>query len=376
MHIAFIGLPLSGHINPTLETVRELVRRGHRVTYPTTGNRVAQIAVTGASPKTYQSTFTSDSEVPGRDQWMTQMRIAMVGETSEVLPQLLALYEGDLPDLVVHDRAAFAGRLLAAKHKLPTVQIVPTFAANERWAVTHKFAPVDTSAPEHKVYQTKLKELLERHEIAWEDLAPAPRQISYIPKAFQYHGETFGDDTVFVGPCLRPATGDWKPRGDGKPVLLVAMGTMGTATADFYRRCLQVFDDSWHVVMSIGDRLDPATLGLVPANFEVLRFVPQLDVLAEASALICHGGMGSTMEALYFGVPTVQVPTTPEQEATAARVVELGLGDQLALSDDPRPAVERVASDQAMAQRIQAMRQEIRNAPGATLAADVIEGRS
>jgi UDP:flavonoid glycosyltransferase YjiC (YdhE family) len=42
-HIAVINIPAYGHVNPTLAVVRELVNRGHRVTYVTTEEFVPTI---------------------------------------------------------------------------------------------------------------------------------------------------------------------------------------------------------------------------------------------------------------------------------------------------------------------------------------------
>ncbi|MDQ1624321.1 MAG: hypothetical protein QOH19_2739 [Actinomycetota bacterium] len=53
-------------------------------------------------------------------------------------------------------------------------------------------------------------------------------------------------------------------------------------------------------------------------------------VLRHADVFLSHAGMNSTMEALCFGVPLVTFPLRPEQEATARRVEELGLGRRLA----------------------------------------------
>src|SRR5256885_1326114 len=36
-HIAMVGTPLVGHVLPSLEIIRELVARGHRVTYANAG---------------------------------------------------------------------------------------------------------------------------------------------------------------------------------------------------------------------------------------------------------------------------------------------------------------------------------------------------
>ena len=71
-----------------------------------------------------------------------------------------------------------------------------------------------------------------------------------------------------------------------------------------------------------------------------------LEVLQQTSVFVTHGGMNSGMEGQYFGVPVVVIPQMIEQELTAQRCVELGLG----LGFDPnnltaeqlRAAVEQV----------------------------------
>jgi MGT family glycosyltransferase len=274
--------------------------------------------------------------------------------------------------VVVHDRAAFWGKLFAAKRAVNTIQVVPTFASNGHWAVTHKFAPIDTQAPEHKEYQAKLNALLTENGIGWDEIRTFERQIAFLPKAYQYRHETFGDETCFVGPCLRPAEGRWRPRDD-RPVLLVSMGSLHTTQPGFHRRCLESFDDRWQVVMALGDGVDRESLGSVPGHFEVMPFVPQLDVLSHAKVFLSHGGMASTMEAVHFGVPLVQVPLTPEQEANVARVTELGLGERLDPAAEPAAVVERVACDDRIRSCLAVMREQTRNAGGAKAAADIIE---
>ena len=52
-------------------------------------------------------------------------------------------------------------------------------------------------------------------------------------------------------------------------------------------------------------------------------------VLSVADAFITHCGMNSASEGLYFQVPLVLFPQTPEQDAVAKRVEELGAGVRL-----------------------------------------------
>ena len=52
-------------------------------------------------------------------------------------------------------------------------------------------------------------------------------------------------------------------------------------------------------------------------------------VLSIADAFLTHCGMNSASEGLYFQVPLVLFPQTPEQGAVAKRTEELGAGIML-----------------------------------------------
>jgi MGT family glycosyltransferase len=119
------------------------------------------------------------------------------------------------------------------------------------------------------------------------------------------------------------------------------------------------------------------SLGPLPDGVEVHPSVPQLAVLRHARAFVTHAGMGSTVEALWSGVPTVAIPQAVEQLANAARIAELGAGVHLpreqvtarALGD----AVRHVALDPGVAARVAALRDEVRASGGAARAADAVE---
>jgi MGT family glycosyltransferase len=177
-------------------------------------------------------------------------------------------------------------------------------------------------------------------------------RLVFLPRAFQYRGETFDDSFAFVGPCLSGtrSPGTWRPRGDGLPVLLVSLGTVYSEQPEFFRLCAEAMADlPWQVVLSGGGRVDADAVGALPPNVELWPRVPQLDVLAHASAFVTHAGMGSVMEALLHGVPMVALPQMGEQRAVAQRIADLGLGARLApaglTAAELRDAVVRVAGD-------------------------------
>ncbi|WP_427007848.1 nucleotide disphospho-sugar-binding domain-containing protein [Pseudarthrobacter sp. H2] len=150
---------------------------------------------------------------------------------------------------------------------------------------------------------------------------------------------------------------------------------------DFFRLCLEAFGHSqWDVAMAIGEQTDRGLLGPIPAKVRIEPFFPQLQVLRQADVFLTHAGMNSTMEALYFGVPLVAVPQQPEQEATARRLEELGLGRRLAAGDVTAPdllrAVSEVSANRGIREKVAAMRGTIRGAGGATAAATAIEAHA
>ena len=60
-HIAMVSIPFPGHVNPSLALIRELVRRGHRVTYANDESYAATVRAAGAELKAYTSTLTVGS---------------------------------------------------------------------------------------------------------------------------------------------------------------------------------------------------------------------------------------------------------------------------------------------------------------------------
>ena len=71
------------------------------------------------------------------------------------------------------------------------------------------------------------------------------------------------------------------------------------------------------------------SLGAVPYNITISRFVDQIAVLSQADVFLTHCGMNSVNESLYYKVPLVMYPQTSEQDGVATRVEQLGAGIRL-----------------------------------------------
>jgi MGT family glycosyltransferase len=387
-HIAFFNVPDFGHVSPTLPIVAELVDRGHRVSYVTVAERRDALHEAGATCVPYESRLASDHEhgIPAVDsaEFFGRVLVDAVDEATAMLPQIAPVYARDRPDLVAFDSLAFAGRAFSLARGIPSVRLWAVQAINERWSMINRAAMLGRGGKLYREYLTKCARLVAETcpGITLSEFLNPPTlpNIAFFSRTFQDHGEWFGANYHFVAPCIAPnrRTGGWSPPSDGRRIVLGTQGTYSNRTTDFFRLCVEAVSGTpWHVVLTTGRRIDPATVGPVPNNVEVHRWLPHLDVLPHAAVFLSHGGMTSVTEALSAGVPLVIVPTTPEQEANGDRVERLGLGRRLspnALSATTlRDAVAEVMADRDVAERVRRMRQELMAAGGARRAADCIE---
>ncbi|QSQ13663.1 macrolide family glycosyltransferase [Myxococcus landrumensis] len=388
-HIAMVSIPAHGHVNPSLEVIRELVARGHRVTYANDPSFADAIARTGAELVPYPSTLPREG-VPGRD-WpedtLGQLSV-FLDDAMAQLPRLRAAYEKDRPDLFLYDIAGFVARILAENWGLPAVHLSPTYVAWEGY--TEEMAGVMESlraAPGGADYYRRFTQWLKDCGVAETDstlfVGLPTRSLVLIPRAMQPHADRVDPKRyTFVGPCIdeqRASQGTWSRPAHAKKVLLISLGSTFTNQPAFYRQCMAAFGalEDWHVVLNIGRHLEPSALGALPSNFEVHAWLPQLSVLQQSDVFITHAGMGSAQEGLWCGKPMLAVPQATDQFSNADRIVELGVGLRLdtaqATAVSLRAAFERLIREPHFMKQAAMLQRELREEGGARRAADLIE---
>jgi MGT family glycosyltransferase len=382
-HIVMVGATAPSHIYPSLALIRELVDRGHRVEYVVGDRLTGLVTPTGATPVGHPSLLptgeTAWPEDPG-----AAMRI-FLDEGIALLPRLTDRYDTDRPDLVLYDIGGLAGPVLAARYGIPAVQLSPTLVAWDGYEEEMaEFYTALRASASGRAYGATLAAWLAANRIEapdpWRWLNHPARALALIPRVMQPNADRVPQTVRFVGPCLDPARladRSWEPPRSGRKVLLVSFGTAYTDQLPVYRAALRGFTGTrWHVVLAVGDRVDPVDLGPLPGNVEVHRRVPQLAVLAAASAFVTHAGMGGCVEALWFEVPTVAIPQAVDQFGNADRLVELGVGRRMAAQEVTpaalRAAVETVAADPAVRRRLAVIGSEVRARGGVGPAADAV----
>ncbi|WP_246181247.1 macrolide family glycosyltransferase [Nocardia ninae] len=381
-HIAMVGIPIVSHVLPSLELIRELIARGHRVSYAN-DPAVADL-ITGAGADLVPCT----SALPVADNNWPADPVAVMNlfldNAVQALPQLHAAYDPDPADLYLYDIGAYAGRALAEAQGRPVVQLSPTFVAWKGYE--QEVAAPLWQLPGADAYRAKFARWLADCHAATTDVDAfsglPDRALALIPRAMQPHADDVDTGVVtFVGPCFDPR-GDaagWVRPAAAKKVLLISLGSAYTRQPAFYRQCLQAYRDlpGWHVVLQIGKHTDPRELGDIPANIEVHSWVPQRAILEQADTFVTHAGMGGCGEGLLAGVPMIAVPQAAEQFLNADRLVELGVARRIdtqeATAEKLREALHDLTSDPEVARRAAQLRAAARAEGGTMRAADLVE---
>ena len=388
----FFSFPEYGHVNPTLAIVEALIARGEEVVYYLTEPFRPVIEATGATFRAFPfRLFDRDhGATPGAadaNRLLAMLPMYMLKKSGQTVPLLLESIRAEQADCIVCDRMFLWAKIAAHLLHLPAVALCPTYAMNAHFHLYRDTAPHAPSLSDLMGALTSdLARLSATYGLppydprSWR-LDAEPLTIVFLPRAFQPAGETFDERFLFVGPSLQSRRYDHGTfplaQMGTQPTLYISLGTTFNNQVAFYQQCFAAFaDTAWQVVLSYGTRIERAALGAIPRNFLVAPQVPQLEILPRTDVFLSHGGMNSVMESLSFGVPLVVVPQILEQEVTARRVQELGLGLALdtatVMAEHLRAAVAQVAHDPTFRTGAQAMRQMIQEAGGYHRAVEAI----
>jgi MGT family glycosyltransferase len=342
-NIVYFNLRAHSTVNSTLGIVQELVRRGEQVDYYCYEEFRNQIESVGAQ----------FHQLPANpDLWLDETatpQSALMETSLEAIPILLEHFQRDRPQLLISNSACLWGCLLGELLKLPTVathihhlvprRFIPPLPVLLAPNCIRRFSENPKIVDKHRSLWTQLKQKYQFERVKKNDLFKLMRymlffhgdlNIVFTSETFQIKRENFDSSYIFTGPCYSKSSLEpescWA-KIEGKSVIYISLGTIFNQNIPFFKKCLQAFGHSHHiVVMTVGNSVDINLLGEIPPNFIVKNFVPQLEVIKYASVFIYHGGMQSTLDALTHQVPLVLFPQYSEQYLTAHRLEELGAG--------------------------------------------------
>jgi MGT family glycosyltransferase len=389
MKIAAFNVPTTGHVDPTLPLVAELVGRGHQVSYYLTEKYRAQVEATGATyletPGIPEDYFDEVSAQFNPLRLATQLLVT----SHDLLPGLAGQLRELAPATVLYDSMCPWGRMVARLAGLPAIasmsllELPPSYLRKSgQMGALLKLLP--RILPWVRPYRSAVHRLEAEYPlkiprfptvINW----PGDLNISYTSSQINPQAKELGARYLFVGPPMPETNSEDQFPFDAlnpeRRLIYVALGTVFSDNPAFFRLCMETFAESdCQVVMSLGNRLSPESLGNIPANFIVRSYVPQLEVLKRADLFINHGGVNSVHQALYYGVPLLFFPQQVEQALVAARIAELGAGYlvQKQSVSTLRAAANRLLNDDSYRRQAAALGASLKEAGGVQRAADAI----
>ncbi len=380
----FFCIPAHGHTNPTLGVVRELISRGHQVWYYSYNMMREKIEASGAtfvSCDDYdmeQKLEPKDADRIGKD--LSFSTKILVDTTLALDDKIREDIERLKPDCIVADSMAVWGKAIAMKLDIPFVSSTTTFAFNQHSAKIMKqgFGELLSMIFSMPKVNKQVKRL-QQHGYPVKNILDIIQNddnthtVVYTSPEFQPCSDTFSDKYAFVGPSIRPTTGEIQKTRD--TLVYISMGTVNNDMLPFYKNCISALADTdYQVIMSVGNLVSIDDFGALPKNISILSHVDQIAVLQKADVFISHCGMNSVNESLYFGVPLIMFPQTSEQGGVAERVHQLGAGVKLNKTDivSIRDTVNSVLSNNSFKQNANSIADGFKRCTGAKGAADKI----
>jgi rhamnosyltransferase subunit B len=151
---------------------------------------------------------------------------------------------------------------------------------------------------------------------------------SELPPTMRLTGFPLADSARFVDPQLSGQLSAMLQRCGGRRPLVFAPGT----AHHHARKFLHAANEVCHRLQQPGILIstEPSQLpSLLADGVHTADYLPFSELLPQAAAIIHHGGVGTTSQALRAGIPQLVLPMAFDQFDNAERVARLGCGSWL-----------------------------------------------
>ncbi|MGQ7871581.1 macrolide family glycosyltransferase [Bacillus sp. 1A] len=389
-NVLVINFPGEGHINPTLAIVSELIQRGETVVAYCIEDYRKKIEATGAEFRAFENFLSQINIMERVNEGGSPLTMLshMIEASERIVTQIVDGTKGDKYDYLIYDNHFPVGRIIANILQLPSVSSCTTFAFNQYITFNdeQKSRQIDENDPLYQSCLAGMEQWKERYGMDCNSLYdimnhPGDITIVYTSKEYQPYSDVFDESYKFVGPSIatRKEIGSF-PIEDlkNKKAVFISMGTVFNEQPELYEKCFEAFKGiDATVILVVGKKININQFKDIPYNFKVYNYVPQLEILKHTDVFVTHGGMNSSSEALYYGVPLVVVPVTGDQPLVAKRVAEVGAGIRLNRKElTPellREAVKKVMDDATFKEKSRKVGESLRDAGGYKKAIEEIE---
>ncbi len=362
-----------GNLPPSLGIARVLGERGHQLGFIGRPEMVPRVERAGLRAIEVTRAYEQAARYP--DKWIP--KAASYLSSPAVAEEIRALVASETPDLVIIDAMFPVALAEAAQFACPTIVMCHTcvYRMLEQWRQMLAMLVNLRIEAGFDALPARLDDLWMSHDrlvvTTLKTLDPASGELSHP------------DRIRHVGPVLErerhatPVALPWQD-DDKRPLVLVSFSTMPeqASAAKFQNAIDALAQLPVRGVVTTGDSLDPTTLKPA-ANVAIFANADHDDLMHRATLIVTHGGHGTMMRALTYGLPMVVIPgLASDQSVNAASIQTWGVGRALpndATADMIRLAVQDVLGSPSYAAAAREFSQQLAGVDGAINAANEVE---
>ncbi len=366
MHAILITLGSFGDVQPFVGLGTRLRDRGHDVLLVTNEYFRPMVEQAGLAfaPLSTIDVYRELLDCP--DMWHPTRGFRVVfqrGVASTVKPMYELIMQRYVPGktLVVGSTLALGARVAQDRHGIPTATIhlspaiirsferpprlpgailprgAPTFLRKAMWALADRLIIDPIAAPavnelRRELGLPRVRSLLDQW-IHSPDLTIGLFPDWFAPPASDWPRQVrLTGFPLFDRIGLEPTPPDLLHfLDDGPPPIVFTAGSAMAHGQAFFQSAVEICRllDRRGLLLARYDQQIPRDL---PATVRHVAYAPFSDLLPRCCAIVHHGGIGTTSQALRAGIPQLLVPMSHDQLDNAQRVKDLGVGDAIASS--------------------------------------------
>jgi UDP:flavonoid glycosyltransferase YjiC (YdhE family) len=329
----------TGHIHPLVPLAAEVRAAGHEVVWATPaescprveryGFRAVSAGMSGDERKGLFFERGLDlSSLPVRERRQALLTV-MFGQiaTPRMRDDLVGIVDELQPDVIIHDLVEFAAAPIAAARGIPHATVAFGGALSPALLAAAAASVADIWTAEGLVPSDSagLYEHLYLHPLPASFGEPAPSTAVRSVRPMHFDGAAVSEAPDWISGF-----------GRDRPGIYVTFGTEMSGLAPWVEVLDALGSVDADAVATLGSEIDPASVGAIPSNVRVERYVPQTYLLDHATIVVSHAGSGTLFAAAARGLPQLCVPIAADQWDNADALAAAGAG--LTLEPEDRDA--------------------------------------